>query len=57
MTINVLFDIIASMGLAVGGWAAMQILKVPTLEEKVDHLVERVDALYDHLIGRDADRP
>lgn len=43
----------AAMGIA--GWAALQVIKVPSLEEKVDHLVERVDAIFDHLLADGSD--
>lgn len=32
-------------------WAVAQIIKVPSIDERLNHLVERVDALYDHLLG------
>jgi hypothetical protein len=44
-------EALATAALAVAGWSALQVIKVPSLEDKVDHLVERVDAVYDHLLG------
>jgi hypothetical protein len=49
---EVLMGIVSTAALGVGGWAAMQVIKVPSLEEKVDHLVQRVDAIYLHLLDR-----
>jgi hypothetical protein len=43
----------AAMGIA--GWAALQVIKIPSLEEKVDHCVERLDDLHDFLIGSGPD--
>jgi len=52
MAIEILLGALSTAGLTVGGWAALQVIKVPSLEEKVDHLVQRVDAIYLHLIDR-----
>jgi hypothetical protein len=45
---------VAAFGVA--GWAALQVIKIPTLEEKVDHCVERLDDLHDFLIGSGPDK-
>ena len=44
---------VSTAGLAIGGWAALQVIKVPSLEEDVRYIRERVDALYDHIIDRE----
>lgn len=42
---------IALVAIPVSGWAALQVIKIPALEEDVKYIKDRVDALYDHLIG------
>jgi hypothetical protein len=49
--LETIIGLIATASLGMATWAVTQIIKVPNLEEKVDHLVRRVDALYDHLLG------
>lgn len=48
----VLIGTAATAGLALGGWAAAQVIKVPSIEAKVDYLVNRVDYICDNFIRK-----
>jgi len=42
---------LATGALGFAGYAVREVLKIETIEEKVDHIRQRVDVLYDHLIA------
>lgn len=50
--LEIIATVVSSAALGMAGWAVSQVMKVPSIDEKLNHLVERVDALYDHLIDR-----
>jgi hypothetical protein len=39
--------------LPVGGWLVKEVLELRSIKTDVPHIRERVDRLYDHLIGRE----
>lgn len=43
--------IMAGAALAIAGWALREVSKIEPMEANVNHIRERVDALYDHLLG------
>jgi hypothetical protein len=51
--IDVIIGVMSASALGIAGWAFQKLIKVESLEEKVDHIRQRVDALYDHLLDHD----
>jgi hypothetical protein len=48
---EVIVGVLATGAMAMAGWAVAQVIKVPSIEEKLNHVVGRVDDIYKHLLG------
>lgn len=52
MMLETVFGVGLGSALAAAGWALVRVARVEDMDKKIDHVISRVDFIYEHLISR-----